>query len=78
MTVISARRVRLRRGTVRHCDHCQQRIIGSAIRMYGMAHTGDQPYAVYLHPHCVHPAAAKAEPKIAAALRIDESTGGAA
>lgn len=50
--VISAKAVRKpRRAYV--CGDCRQVIDGPHLYLYGMAHTGEKPYALRLHTSCI-------------------------
>lgn len=51
MTLISAKLIGKPR-RVRNCAQCGEPISGKTLRLYGAAHTGDKPYALYLHPAC--------------------------
>jgi hypothetical protein len=45
---------------IRYCEHCNKRIEGETLRLYGAGLNGDPPYVIYLHPNCTE----STDPKI--------------
>ena len=54
MPVICERLVKKPR-VQRRCARCNRSIKGPALRLYGYAHEGDKPYAMFVHPDSCSP-----------------------
>jgi hypothetical protein len=50
--IISAKIIKNPR-KIRDCASCNKAILGEQLRLYGAAHTCDQPYVLYVHPNCI-------------------------
>ena len=63
--IISAKLIRRPRRRY-FCDNCGKEIEADVVRLYGMAHWGEQPYVRISHPECIHANEWQRDPKLAA------------
>lgn len=69
--IISAKLIKKSR-VLRRCESCSRKIEpgSQVLRLYGMAHKGDFPYVIYVHPYqCNY--MDRSDPKIMEALQED-------
>lgn len=70
--ILSARVVRKPRKP-HDCGRCGARIRSIAVKLYGMAETGDKPYTLYYHPLCVNINHKKGFLARVAALKLEDN-----
>ena len=67
--ILSARVIQIPE-KIRQCAWCEQPIMASQLKLYGMAHSEEKPYNIFFHPDCSLPIGVSQEPKIQDALGI--------